>query len=1608
MTKLVYGPGSGGTSHPSRLLLVVVLIALVAGACGSTTPTPRRTATAQGSSAPSGAPSQAPGGSNPTPTPVPPPSGDWAAVDLPPLEPIASLTPTRKGLAGAAVDTAFQLASLDGTPTAKLAAALEVTPRITFTRAAVGATSATLTPTRPLTPGTTYRFSIHRPDGTIAGAWAITAAKTLQVVGTLPENESSEVPRNTGIEFSFDQPGVTAAAVNHAFSISPDVHGRFEAHGKVVAFVPSSRLKAFTLYTVTLRKGIPLPGTGQRLEHDVVVRFETKGGNADQALIIPDPMVDSAVALKPTISVYFRNDEGTPTSTPTSLPLTIHRLAGLKAATAAYRRIDEQPEWARSAGAPIATGGLTLILTGTAPVHRYQGDDGGETRTWVDIPQTLPAGWYVATLTYAGRREQVILQITDLALYAMVTETRSAVWVNALDTGRPVAGAAVTVAGTSVGRTDSKGLRIAATPSILKVASTDPRHQFVSVRDHAGRAVFVPVDGQSICEKCYGFDTSGVDPSDHWWHVLATDRDFLRTTDQVNAWGVIRARADGALPKRLEVRLQAYDDWTATSIPIVTARPTPSASGVFTATLAFKDLPVGYYAVEMRADGEAVGSSSVQIGPISKPAWRLDITTGRRWVMSGDSVDVHAAAAFFEGTPVAGVALEVRTSGEDDEAGPAVTMSTGPDGTAEHRATVALSTTEDDVPSQWAWRSLAVAATLPEEADIWSETWVAAFRSNALLGVDATLDGTTLTITGNVHDVDFAKVEATDAGDWGLDPAGAPRANARVTLDITEQVTTRTQVGTAYDFVTKTTSPVYRYSQRNTSLGSRTATTGADGTFRVPMTVNGGDRTYEVTASYTDPAGRTIAARGYGSTVPLASTGDGQLIPIGRVASDEQLYRIGDRIKLEARGGRAAPARDRYLFTVAHLGLRSATVQAGPAFAATFRGSWVPNVAIDGVRFNGTTYESMGRYDASFDRADRSLQVRMTADASRYEPGGHARVAIRTLRADGRPVSASVVVRVVDEKLFAIGAANDVDVLGELYTPVSLGIIGVAWSHGVPKPQFEGGDTTGGGGDERDDFRDWLLFKQVTTDADGRASVTVDLSDDLTSWRVVGAAVDGSYRAGSGRLDLAVGKPFFVEAALAPTYLAGDRPVLRLRGYGSALRDGAKVSFAVTSDTLGVKGATASAPAFTAASLDLPALTAGDHRIRIVATTGTGAARHEDVLIRTIRVVDSRSVQGRTASGPLVPGFRLQGGTTGATSIALSDGGRGRALPVLLGLLDPATGRADQALAASLARRTLLDAFDLPRDDVPADTIDLRPFASGGEGVALLPYASPDLELTALAALANDPGLDAGELRGLFTQVLSIKTSSRERRIVALTGLAALGDPVLVDIRSAARATDLSIVERSWLAVAALAGGDETLARSLERDVLNDHGQRLGPWVRVKNGDAEQTVTTTALLAMAAAGLGDPVAAGSRRVRRGEPTKGHGPGPAASDRGERLGATHPRPGRQGLAPGRRDDPPGRHPGHGARLDQPDAGPARVSRPDAGQRHRPRHVALGGRARCGLAPTRRHHDVHPHRFPVGQRSRSMASSPSTSPCASGATPTTAAGRSPISSRPVSRP
>ena len=151
--------------------------------------------------------------------------------------PAAALTASVDRQGVVPLDAGFTLVSLDGTPAAELASRLTVEPPLELAiEPSQDGRSARLTPSEPLAAGTVYRFTLVNATGEPVDGWAFQADQPLRVVGTLPGDQQTDVPLRTGIEITFDQDGVTDAA-SHV-TIEPAVKGRFEEHGRVLAFVP--------------------------------------------------------------------------------------------------------------------------------------------------------------------------------------------------------------------------------------------------------------------------------------------------------------------------------------------------------------------------------------------------------------------------------------------------------------------------------------------------------------------------------------------------------------------------------------------------------------------------------------------------------------------------------------------------------------------------------------------------------------------------------------------------------------------------------------------------------------------------------------------------------------------------------------------------------------------------------------------------------------------------------------------------------------------------------------------------------------------------------------------------------------------------------------------------------------------------------------------------------------------------------------------------------------------------------------------------------------------------------------------------------------------------
>nr|MBA2373933.1 hypothetical protein [Chloroflexota bacterium] len=894
----------------------------------------------------------------------------------------------------------------------------------------------------------------------------------------------------------------------------------------------------------------------------------------------------------------------------------------------------------------------------------------------------------------------------------------------------------------------------------------------------------------------------------------------------------------------------------ATGPSLVTISATSRPSGAFTGSVVLRDVPEGEYRLQLTTGADVVAEVGVRVDRILKPAYRLEITTGRRVYIAGDRIRVTARATFYEGSPVPGLPLLV--DGFLDASAP-----TDATGTATLR-TVARAAGDDESEGH-SVESVAVRPARAEEGEsAGASREFIVFPSSWTIRGDTELRDGRVHVNGAVNVVDRDRLEseiADGTSPWDLDPRGDPVAGAAVIAAFTEFVPVRRQTGTTYDFIEKKVVPTYDYTVTERDLGSIRLTTNARGAFATSVPAGNSDHSYRVKLSATDPDGhvaRSASDVNGGADAERQGVRGATLEPTDDPTGERRAFGVGDEIDLTMRDPDvAASDEDRYLFYVAQRGIREAAVRSSARFTTTFDDRAPPGIRILGVRFTGSGYVVSDGFWAEFRVSDRAITVGLTPDKDRYRPGDEVTMQVTTRAGDGRPLAASVVLRVVDEKLFAIDAAESVDPLLDLYRSVDDGIRATYRSHQTPRARFEGGDT--GGGDERADFRDSVLFRAIDTGSDGKVSVTFRLSDDITSWRVSGAALATDLRAGEASVRIPVGLPFFVDAAVAPEYLVSDRPSIQVRAFGSALEADSRVTFSVDADSLGLHVDDLRADAFAAVTVKLPTLTLGRHTITFTARSGSGDAARRDRLTRTITVVESRLTRTRTAYQDLTEATRLQGGG-GMNEIIVSDASSGRYLPLLIDLAAGESARLERGLAADLAASLIAERSGRDGHE-PGAAFDGSHYQTPDGGLAILPYSSSDLAVSALAAIVAPDRFDRQRLDVYLGRIADDDAETRERRMYALSGRAGLGSAVLPDIAAAAADPELTIRERLMLGLGAAALGDATTARTIAADLVERHGEGVDDQARLRVGDDVSDVTAaTAMMAVLAAWNGDPLA----------------------------------------------------------------------------------------------------------------------------------------------------
>ncbi|MFA4814849.1 MAG: polymorphic toxin-type HINT domain-containing protein [Candidatus Gracilibacteria bacterium] len=338
----------------------------------------------------------------------------------------------------------------------------------------------------------------------------------------------------------------------------------------------------------------------------------------------------------------------------------------------------------------------------------------------------------------------------------------------------------------------------------------------------------------------------------------------------------------------------------------------------------------------------------------------------------------------------------------------------------------------------------------------------------------------------------------------------------------------------------------------------------------------------------------------------------------------------------------------------------------------------------------------------------------------------------------------------------------------------------------------------------REDFRDTAFFQTVQTDANGNASVTFELPDNITSWRISAAAVSGGkeIHAGYTSEKLVVSKDVFINPIINSTYLTGDETKIPVRAYGDALEAGTSVDFSFQIED--VDSVTeAQGKAYETTYFDLTATEVGDYRI----ITRGKADGGSDTVILPIKIVDSHLTQNAVSETLLTENSKLEGSAEERTTVVYLNNETGIVYGTLLEALYEDGDRADEVLARTLSAEWLNEYFD---EDVSVPEFSTFVYQKtayangeyGDGGIALLPYADSDLELSAkLAALAPEQ-FSTQALTQYFENILNSGDRTLSEKILALYGLAGIDQAYLTELNYFIRNFELSQEDKLYAALA--------------------------------------------------------------------------------------------------------------------------------------------------------------------------------------------------------------
>ncbi|HEY9059595.1 MAG TPA: stalk domain-containing protein [Pseudobacteroides sp.] len=1368
------------------------------------------------------------------------------------------LTPLDVDATGISPDTGFSLISQSDITLEKLKSSFSIdgepSPVITLS----DTKKFDIKPSRPLLENSIYIFRLKLEKET---TWSFQTRQAFKILGTLPADKSVHVPTNSGIEINFNYEDY--GSIESLFEITPKVEGRFEKHKKTSVFVPK-KLEEGTIYTVRIKKGLKLNNTSRSIDEDYVFSFETDkksaGFNSDYKGFISyiRNIYDYKTGSAPQIPINLNINEQVYKQKTIDVSTKIYAYKSFESFHDAIKKRHVIPDWARVNynANTIPVDGLDTVQTFTQTINASNNYD-YMNPPLISVPKALPIGYYIVDSYWDDMSFQTFLQITDVGLYLMKSNTKTLVWLNDLSNKLPIEGAKVVLSDkTGSYISDSKGIAYFDTPVEPKNNDFSYKPQFITVTTKEGNI--------SIYESS-SYDRESYEK---YWSYIYTDRSMYQPDDNISLWGFVKNRYNKESIKELTIELnKGY----GLDTPIIRQR-VDVTEGFYNGNLKLPMIEPGGYNLEIKHKNVAISNTYINVQNYTKPSYKIDITKDKEAIFPGQEVNFNIKSSFFEGTGVSNLKLEYfiqdYSLGGGNKNGTGTTDVKG-------NYTVKYSPVIKSIVQGENHVRFDVRALLPESGEIFESADVRVFVNDINANLSGQIKDGKGTISAEINKIVLDRLNngtAKDSGDYLGDPVAGKTLKGTIYKSRWEEK----EDGEYYDYINKVTQKRYRYVLVKDAIKDFSMATSADGKADFTFDAVQNDNSYYTAEiSCKDNSGKDMKFEVY-----IGQHFSYKYPAYENYSLDgvKDAYSLGEKIDLELKKGRDNNLPEgSYLFIKSQNGIRKYITSNKPLYSDYFTQEDVPNTSVKAVYFDGKTYNSTYDIYLNYKAEDKKLILDAKLDKGTYKPGEEATIRINVRDKDNKPVKAYVNTSIVDEAYFKL-ADQDADILQSLYSWVDSGMICELKSHifltdesfrynGGPESvapigksvnvrfsdaKDESAGSSGSSTSVREDFRDTAHFESITTDESGTAQLKFKLPDNVTSWRITLGAISEDLHAGSNKVNMNVSLPFFINYSFSSTYIEGDKPVIGVNAYGESLKEDDLVMFEVSSASNPSLKVSAVGKAFERTNIPLWSFTEGIHDLIIKASTNSGL---EDSLKHTVNVVKSYYQMDKAVYFDVSPGTGITGGKSGNTRIIFRDKSRGRFLSELLGIYYFGGNRIDQKVSQKLSSELLLKYFKDYKFMPSRDSLILSDYQKPDGGLSLFPYSQSSSELSAkLTPLVKDH-VDIYKLKNYFNTLL--EGSDQSAKVMAIYGLAVLKEPVLLELARTSEINNLSLKDNIYLALSYCELGETDKAKQIYDSRISKYVEEYKPFYMVNSGtDKDDILELTSICAYLASKLG--------------------------------------------------------------------------------------------------------------------------------------------------------